>query len=425
MGVKTLSVWTLLAALAAAPALAQEEGGWAKRTNPRTLPPADPDEGVEVLDPPVPVVPPMPPIPALPGAPGAPGVPGDPPAPGVAPAGPRPDCPPIIGILGPQWQGVSGGVGLAVLRPYVTNNPAFTVVHPPAAGAAAGGPLLTAASETVTFDWDPELAYTFWLAYDDPSGWGGRLKAFVFDADSPAIRVLRAPGGALPAITAPAAGAVIPGLPGFGAPSPVLVGAGLGADRLAFQSDLRVVTIDAEGTYGWMFDDCSVQLSAGLRYLNLRQGYTATLVNPGDGTTFIAQGLRVTREFDGCGPTVGVFARQRICDSPFAVYAGGRCSILVGELDTDARFTQVIADPALAAGVGTQRTRTAFSSRADATIPTSELELGVEYGKLLGQFGLFVRAGVVAQTYFDAGGAVGSGGTLTLFGGQFAIGLAY
>ena len=58
-------------------------------------------------------------------------------------------------------------------------------------------------------------------------------------------------------------------------------------------------------------------------------------------------------------------------------------------------------------------------------MPVTELEFGVEYGKLAGQYGLFVRAGVVAQTYFDAGGAASPLGTLTLFGGQLAFGVAY
>src|SRR5207248_3371974 len=125
----------------------------------------------------------------------------------------------------------------------------------------------------------------------------------------------------------------------------------LGQDRLGFQSDLRIVSTDVEGTYGWMGEDCSIQVSAGLRYQLLRQGYTATLVNPGNGVTFIAEELRVRREFEGCGPTAGLFARQRICQSPFAIYLGARCAALVGTVESSASFAQLISDPTGAAGV--------------------------------------------------------------------------
>jgi hypothetical protein len=418
MGAKTLSVWTVLAALVGGPVLAQDDSGWAKRTNPRALPSADPDEGLEIFVPAAPPVPPMPPVPAIPGGPG------DLPAPRVVAGAPVPCDTPVAEILSPRWQGLSAGVGFSVLRPYVSNNPAFTVANPPAAGTLGGSPLLSAASQTVSFDWDPEAAVQFWVAYDDPSGFGGRIRTFVFDAESPLIGARLLPGGGVP-ITLPVLVPTVGGVPGFAAPSPVLTPAGLGEDRLTFQSDLRIVSTDVEGTYGWMGDDSSIQVSAGLRYLLLQQGYTARLANAGNGATFIAQELRVSREFEGCGPTASLFARQRICQSPCAVYVGARCSVLVGTTETETGFARVINDPALAAGVGTQRTRTSFGSRADVTIPVTELELGVEYGNLVGHYGIFVRAGVVAQTYFDAGGAASPLGNLTLFGGQLAFGVAY
>jgi hypothetical protein len=411
MGIKAVSVWTLLAALVGGPVMAQDDAGWAK-TSPRALPPADPDEGLEILVPAPPAVPPVPPIPAESG---------DVPAPRVVQAGVLPADAPVTEMLAPRWNGLSAGVGFSILRPYVNNNPAFTVVNPPAASTFAGAPLLSAANRTVSFDWDSDAAVQFWVAYDDPSGFGARVRAFVFDTESPILGARLGGGGTLPTVTAP----LIPGLPAFGAPSPVLLAAHLGADHLTFTSDLRIVSTDFEGTYGWMGDDCSVQVSAGLRYQLLRQGFTATLANPGDGLTFIAEELRVQREFEGCGPTASVFARQRICESPFAVYAGARASVLLGTVDTCAGLTQVINDPTGAAGVGTSRTRTGFSSRADSTLAVTELELGVEYGKLVGHYGLFVRAGVVAQTYFDAGGAALPLGSLSLFGGQLSVGVAY
>jgi hypothetical protein len=418
MGPKTLSVWTVLAALAGGSVLAQDDSGWAKSRGPGALPPADPDDAVEILAPVAPPMPPIPPIPAIPGGPG------DLPQPRVVAATPIPCDAPVVEMFGPRWQGLSAGVGFAVLRPYVSNNPAFTVANPPAAGTVGGSPLLSAASQTVSFDWDPKPAVQFWVAYDDPSGFGGRVRAFAFDAESSLTAARLVPGAAVP-ITLPVLVPTVAGLPAFAAPSPVLTAAGLGEDRLTFQSDLRICSTDVEGTYGWMGDDSSLQVSAGMRYLLLRQGYTARLSNAGDGATFIFEELRVSREFEGCGPTASLFARQRICQSPCAVYVGARCSVLVGTTETETGFARAITDPALAAGLGTQRTRTSFGSRADVTIPMTELELGVEYGNLVGRYGVFVRAGVVAQTYFDAGGSASPLGNLTLFGGQVALGVAY
>ncbi|HKB02087.1 MAG TPA: Lpg1974 family pore-forming outer membrane protein [Gemmataceae bacterium] len=415
MGPKTLSVWTVLAALAGGSVLAQDDSGWAKSRGPGALPPADPDDAAEIAAPLVPPMPPIPPVPAIPGRPG------DAPAPRVVVV---PCDTPVAEVLSPRWEGLSAGVGFAVLRPYVSNNPAFTVANPPVPGTVGGSPLLGAASQTVSFDWDPKAAVQFWVAYDDPSGFGGRVRAFAFDAESPAIGMRLVPGGAVP-ITLPVLVPSVGGVPGFAAPSPVLTAARLGEDRLTFQSDLRICSTDVEGTFGWMGDDSSLQVSAGVRYLLLRQGYTARLANAGDGTTSVFEELRVSREFEGCGPTAGLFARHRICQSPCAVYVGARCSVLVGTMDTETGFARAINDPTQAAGLGTQRARTSFGSRSDVTIPVTELELGVEYGELVGRYGVFVRAGVVAQTYFDAGGAASPLGNLTLIGGQVAVGVAY
>ncbi|MBO0700483.1 MAG: hypothetical protein J2P46_18945, partial [Zavarzinella sp.] len=186
MGKKTLPVWTLLAALVGIPALAQDDSGWEKRTGPRALPPADPDEGLEILIPAAPAAPPMPPVPPVPPIPTGPD---DLPAPRVVQVTAVPPDAPVAEMLAPPWLGLSAGAGFSVLRPYVNNNPAYTVVNPQVGG------------RTVSFDWNPETAVHVWLAYDDPSGLGARVRAFVFDAESPILGVGLTGAGALPTVT--------------------------------------------------------------------------------------------------------------------------------------------------------------------------------------------------------------------------------
>jgi hypothetical protein len=412
MGAKTLSVWMLLGALVAAPVLAQDDAGWSARRAPGALPPANPDEGLELLVPPVPDMPPMPAVPAIPGIAALGGLAGAI-VPVAKPAEPRPDDPPVVQIMQPQWNGWSGGVGLMILKPYVSNNPAYSVAAPVGGGGFVG--------QTASFTYDPQPAVQFWIAYDDPAGWGGRFRSFVFDADSNGLGV--SVGSAVPVVTVPAIGPILPGAPVFGAPSPVLT-AGLGRDFLDFTSDLRIASTDLEGTYGYMSEDFSIQGSAGLRCLYLRQEYAATLVNPGDGITTFAQQLRAEREFSGCGPTASLFGRYRLGCSPVALYAGVRGSVVYGRMETTSRFAQVVTDPGAVAG-GSRTVLAGVSSRSDHTLPVTELEFGCEYGAMAGRYGFFVRTGLVSQTYWDAGGATGSSGNLSLIGGQIAVGFAY
>jgi hypothetical protein len=408
MGAKTFSIGVLLVAVAAAPTVAQDDAGWAPRKSRGALPPADPDEGLEIALPRV-DVPPMPPIPLVAPAPDRAAAPGVAAIPGVVPsqpAAPGPNDPPVVQVLNQSWSGWSGGFGLMILKPYVSNNPAYTLATP-RPGVPAGF-----VAQTASFSYDPQPAIQLWLAFDDPSGWGGRLRLFCLEAESDILGL--GLGGAFPLVTAPAVGPAVPGAPVFGGPSPVLA-AGLGRDFVAFQSDLKIVATDLEGTYGYMGNDCSIQGSLGLRCLYLRQGYHATLANPGDGTTAFAQVLRVEREFRGCGPTASVFARQRIGCSPVALYAGLRGSIVYGTMEETYRLGQV----------GAATTVAGATSRSDLTIPVTEVEFGAEYGAMAGPVGFFVRAGVVSQTYWDAGGATGALGNLSLIGGQIAIGVAY
>ncbi|HJZ90330.1 MAG TPA: Lpg1974 family pore-forming outer membrane protein [Gemmataceae bacterium] len=304
------------------------------------------------------------------------------------------------------------GTDLLYLKPYISNNSAFTAVG--------------ASSETEPFDWQHTRAHRIWIGYAEPSGWGVRAQGFVFDdsSDSWHVTLTRAEITTRQ-ISAPPFDSVIPVVAGFGAPSAVLGRAGLGEDRLTFRSDLRIVSADVEATFACGTDDWTVRFSGGGRYLELRHGYRAELENNGEFGTSETQNLNLNRDFTGYGPTLALFARHRIGDTALSAYASARGSLVVGTLDEQATFARSVNDPDLLAGVGRRQTRANAVSSADHTIPVAELEMGLECSGALGRMRLFGRAGVVAQTYFNAGSATGSTGSLTMLGALVTVGFGF
>lgn len=319
---------------------------------------------------------------------------------------------PVAARPGPT---LTAGTDLLYVRPYLTNDRAFDLVRP-AAGTA----------QSTTFTWAHTRAHRFWVECAEPSGWGARFGTFVFDdgSERPDVTLVNE-GIATQRVVIPPVGPAVPGVAGFAGPSAVLVAAGLGEDRMTFQSDLRIVTVDVEATFGCVTTDWALRLSGGGRYLMLRHGYRADLMNPGNGLVSESQALAFIREFTGGGPTLALFARHRIGDSALSAYASARGSVLFGTLDERSAFARTVSEPGSLAGVGTQSVRASAVHSANHTVPASELELGVEYGGRLGWLRLFGRAGVVAQTYFNAGSATSSGGSLTLFGALVTVGFGF
>jgi hypothetical protein len=137
------------------------------------------------------------------------------------------------------------------------------------------------------------------------------------------------------------------------------------------------------------------------------------------------QQLDFVQEFSGAGPAVGLFLRHGLGDCGLAAYGSVRGAILAGHLDQRASYLQDINDPALLALVGSQQTRTRFDNRSSHVLTETELELGLEYAVPVGKSRLYLRGGLVGQSYSNAGNATGSLGTLSLLGGQLAAGVNY
>ena len=66
-----------------------------------------------------------------------------------------------------------------------------------------------------------------------------------------------------------------------------------------------------------------------------------------------------------------------------------------------------------------------YSASHNTTIPTSEIELGLEYGRPFRGRYMFLRAAAVDQTYFGLGSASSNTGNLSLIGSQISVGLNF
>jgi hypothetical protein len=311
------------------------------------------------------------------------------------------------------------------LKPYASNNTAYTLTTPPTPPPPVGIPVAVGSAQSVAFDWDLQPAWQAWVGWTAASGWGVRADGFGFNQGSNVSTLINQVDPIAPRlVTVPGVIPFIPGTAAFGAPTAVLAGAGIGADQFIFSSDLNIRAVDLEATYQWAGDDFLVRLSAGGRWQSVRQGYHAAVQNPGDGVTFETQRLDFVQEFSGAGPTVGLFARHDLAGG-LAGYASVRGAILAGHLEQRGAYSQDISDPTLLAFVGSQATRTRFDSRADHVLTYGELELGLEYGFAMGHSRLFVRGGVLGQSYGNIGNATTPFGTLSLMGITTAVGVNY
>jgi len=351
----------------------------------------------------------------------------------VAPALVREEVPPMplipdrfsVPRAADSTGGFYAGGGVLLLSPYINNNTAFTVINPPVPSAPGAFPLAVASARTVPFNWNCEPGWQAWAGWSSECGWGAQARVFVFDHSSDQLTLTTAPGAIPPIVTVPDIIPAIPGTAAFAAPSSILGAAGIGTDRLVFSSDLQICSADFEATYKWCAPDCLARVSGGLRVMSIKHGYHALLTNPGDGVTSEFQRLDANADFNGAGPTVGLFLRKGLCDCGLAAYGNVRGSIVFGQVERTAAYAQDVNDPTLVGLVGSSQTRTRFDERADCVVTVGEIELGLEYETCVYGKRLFVRGGVVGQTYLGAGSASSSTGNLGMLGGTASIGVNY
>src|SRR5262249_34986833 len=72
--------------------------------------------------------------------------------------------------------GLDAGASLYIVKPYFTNNPAYTITN------GAGTPNQT--QTTLDFNWDYNATAGAWLGWSSDSGFGLRARYFFFDNNS-------------------------------------------------------------------------------------------------------------------------------------------------------------------------------------------------------------------------------------------------
>jgi hypothetical protein len=326
---------------------------------------------------------------------------------------------------GDMPSGLMGGASFYYLKPYLQNNTSAVITTSP------GTPTSLVTQDS--FHWNYQPAAAFWLGWTTPSGLGVRARYFFFDQASSTTTLSNGitPAPNTQTTITPPLGNFLPlstGGTAFGSPG-TLLNSGIGADQLAFGSDLHINAVDIEATYTWRGNSWSLLASGGGRYLTLDQGYQARLSNNG-GTLPVneVQLLDSTRNFNGGGLVGSLQGNVDICHSGFSLFSSVRGSFLVGTTQERAGYSQIVNDPTglVPPGIpGTLSLSPQSVRTTDHTLTTIELELGVQYTAKLSWGEIFFRTAVVNQTYFDAGNASQATGNLSLFGVQWSAGLRY
>lgn len=340
---------------------------------------------------------------------------------------------------------VTGGASIYYLKPYAEGNTAYQVTTI-TSGVTGGTSTAVGQTTNQNFNWDMQPAAAFWLGATTKSGLGIQTRFFFMGGSSQDAQISLTPGQAFstptpfssisnvinpspytPPTFPGALPPVVAGSQSFSAPSQLLA-AGVGRDDLSFGSTLKINALDLEPTFNWALERWTIQAGSGLRYLQMTQTYRANLQNLGGGAASEFETLSLSNKYWGVGPTVSGRFSRTVGETGLRLFSGGRASFLVGNSGRVAGLTDVLNDPlGLTTGVpGTFVQRySQIPSSTDQTMTVLELELGLEYGRVIYNHYWYCRGSMVDQTYFNSGNASRTTGNLSLFGCQFTAGFDF
>lgn len=272
-----------------------------------------------------------------------------------------------------QFAGQGGqftaNVGFMLLVPKWGNNPAF-------ASATLGGPVLH--SQQNDFDDGAQVAPRIYLGFVNGDGLGFRVGWWGFGIGDGQASI-----AGTPAVSAAPLGLQADTL-----------GAG-SARTLATGSHLQLNVWDFEATENFQYGAWSLLGTAGLRYAHLGEGYLASVYGAGGANL---QNLTSGHNFNGIGPTVSFGGKRHLGNTPLYFYGTTRGSMLFGGSNASA----TLAGPDVTVPA-------ASSASLDSIVPVAEIELGFGYYRSILQGArAFAEAGVIAQSWFNAGNPSGS-----------------
>jgi hypothetical protein len=320
-----------------------------------------------------------------------------------------------------------GGVGLYFLKPHFENNPAFTTttVKSVVTSAVELDMFHTIFNTSTTtsvlqqdFGYDLSVSPLIYLGYVGDGGLGFRTRWFRFDQGADASTA----NGLQPVESSVAPG----GLNGL-RPASFAVSSVGQVDRLAFTSHLLLDVWDFEATQDFQLGAWSFLGAGGVRYLHITQrfaAYKSPLQPPAQFTTDAPETLLSGHSFNGVGPTLALEAERTLGGRGLSLYGTARGAVLFGTgKQTAAGQTTTVTDVRFGTNINAQTT--VNDTRRSDVLPVLECEVGVQYGREVGQFYPFIRTGLVGQAYFGAGSATSEDGNLGLFGLSVTAGLHF
>ena len=280
------------------------------------------------------------------------------------------------------------------------------------------------------FDWDYKTSPQVWLGYFGSNGFGVRVRWWEFDhSANPVVQVEPAD----PAVAGGQAFVFGLQLPGLNKTTELLVP---GVSQVTSFSDLSLEVLDFELAHRTEFCQWSLLFSGGVRYARIRQNYLAIETDPG----FVEVVQSSSNRFEGWGPTVAVEARRDLGCSGLMFYSNLRASVVYGDRNYAAN------DFVLIPGVAGPGNPEESNIRGKDLLPSTEVEVGLEYTVQTYYGCLTLQAGLVGQAWFGVGNATLTGlphkeklgvnifaystsaesnSNLGLFGGRFGAELAY
>lgn len=308
--------------------------------------------------------------------------------------------------------GILAGFEFTLLKPHIDSG--FALVGPSAVENEGGGgadPLLEIAAQQQYPTYNYEGGYRIWLGYIGDSGFGGRVRYWNMDAGSNLVSRNKIGEEAVRR----------------GETDESVRNVTSSLDMDAFDAEMLI-----RGNPGGQL---IVTGGVGIRYGQVRMDTTlmnfGLVEDPG-----IVDVIGSTVRFEGVGPTFSADLLYPIGDSGLAAFVGGRGSLLYGQTLVTVitgLTNDTTADPP---EVRNLREKDDFAWGLDT-------QIGVQYGRDIGRFSLFVSAAIEAQVWGNVtySGFAGPGNrlshddtlgqerirsneTLGLFGYAFAIGIS-
>jgi hypothetical protein len=308
--------------------------------------------------------------------------------------------------------------GTWMLEPLFKSNPAFIVTQQPAGARAPTG------SEVVDFSYPPVFTPRLIVGVETDSGCGFMTSWWYYNLDAPTFTIFNSGGAA----QVTSFGSVpLQGVAPVTSPSSTGNKLGIFNDAMSVNSFLHLDVWDYEVFQDWNWGGWSLRGSGGIRYAYLSQDYVVQRTNSGKvaagGTTTTLNAdftdLASGHNFSGVGTTFALDALRPLGNSGFAFYGNWRTAFLFGpdHIHT-ARLSRQV-QTVTTGGKSTTTTTTAISSFDDQltiVMPVQEVEVGIEYVRLVRTHQIFAKAGFVTTSWFDAGSATSDHGYLGFIG---------